>query len=39
MLIVTEVFSLDSMMSNPDDTMDWVTSVLNDKEGAYQSEL
>lgn len=38
-IIVTEFFSLDGMMSDPGDTMEWVTGIFNDKEGAYESDM
>ena len=38
-IIVSEFFTLDGMMSDPGDTMEWVTGIFNEKEGAYQSDL
>jgi dihydrofolate reductase len=38
-IIVTEFLSLDGMMSDPGDTMKWVTDNFSDKGGVYQSNL
>lgn len=38
-IIVSEFVSLDGMMSDPGDTMKWVTGIFNAKEGAYESDL
>ena len=38
-IIVSEFVSLDGMMSDPGDTMKWVTDNFSAKEGAYESDL
>ena len=38
-IIVSEFVSLDGMMSDPGDTMKWVTDNFSVKEGAYESDL
>ena len=38
-IIVSEFLSVDGMMSDPGDTMKWVTDNFSDKGGDYQSNL
>jgi dihydrofolate reductase len=38
-LIVTEFYTLDGMMSDPKDEMDWVMNSFNDEMGKYEGEV
>jgi dihydrofolate reductase len=38
-LIATEFYTLDGMMSDPKDEMDWVTNTFNDEMGKYEGEV
>jgi len=38
-IIVSEFYSLDGLMSDPHDQMDWITGTFNDEMGKYESGL
>ena len=38
-IIVTEFYTLDGMMSDPKDEMDWVSGTFNDGMGKYEDEV
>ncbi len=38
-IIVSEFYTLDGLMSDPQDQMDWVTGSFNDEMGKYESDL
>jgi len=38
-IIVTEFYTLDGMMSDPKDEMDWVLNTFNDEMGKYEGEV
>ena len=38
-LIATEFYTLDGLMSDPKDEMDWVTGTFNDAMGMYENEV
>jgi len=38
-IIVSEFYTLDGFMSDPEDKMDWVLGSFNDEMGKYESEL
>ncbi len=38
-IIVSEFYTLDGIMSDPQDKMDWITTGFNDEMGKYESEL
>ena len=38
-IIATEFYTLDGMMSDPKDTMDWVLGTFNEEMGKYENEI
>ena len=38
-IIVSEFYTLDGLMSDPEDKMEWVTGSFNDEMGKYESDL
>ncbi len=38
-IIVSEFYTLDGIMSDPQDKMDWITAGFNDEMGKYESDL
>lgn len=38
-IIVSEFYSLDGLMSDPHDQMDWITGTFNEEMGKYESDL
>ena len=38
-IIVSEFYTLDGLMSDPEDKMEWVLGIFNDEMGKYESDL
>lgn len=38
-IIVSEFYALDGLMSDPQDTMDWVLSIFSEDVGKYEDDL
>jgi dihydrofolate reductase len=38
-IIVSEFYTLDGLMSDPEDKMEWVLGIFNDEIGKYESDL
>ena len=38
-IIVSEFYTLDGLMSDPEDKMEWVLGSFNDEMGTYEGEL
>lgn len=38
-IIVSEFYTLDGLMSDPQDKMDWITGSFNDEMGKYENDL